>query len=230
MQRSKGEVIDSEIQKLNLKIIFGVLTVVLLLAAGGYFYFNYGKEGTPIPERPKKLINASEKIVHLDGLGDFTFGVSRALNEANPQNSLEIFLFAQRKNNLDYFLTLEEFISEAGLGMPQTLRENLGSYNFGRAGDPFLIFELTSIEEATEGAIMWERNMPEGLDVLFPKLGDGAAEDFRDEVIKNQDVRVFASGEAEIFYTFFNKKLLIITSSQKTLESILNQYAIFPPN
>ena len=221
----------------NWKLIFGILGALLIIAAGTLAYLEYFYRYTPSPEKPKKLINAGEKIIKLGRREDLRQEVDKALAEKIGEGDFRVFLFAETKNGLDFYLPAQEFFSELNLST-QKLLETTKNYNLGALGPsyPFLIIEVSRFEEAFASALEWEKSMPQELGVFFSELrGTGAvSRDFKDRVIRNQDVRVYESGPpaggGKIFYTFFNKNLFIITNSERTLGEILSRYAIFPPN
>lgn len=232
---------DKELQRVRIKIFIGVLLFLVAVAVGYLAYRDYilpAMNDEVIVEKPKKLINAQEKIIKLASASDLISEAQKEISRNFGPGDFYVFLFSQDKEGLEHYLSGQEFFVSSGFHLPSRLSLTIRNSNLGAVGSivagtknsPFLIFEVASYDDAFAGALEWEKNMPSELMSFFPDLKNAVEREFKDVVIKNQDARVFESGDGKIFYTFFNKKLLIITGSEKILEDIIKRYEIFPPN
>ena len=229
---------ESVLKSLKAKIIFGILGLIFIALTGTFFYFKITAPAPiPIQAAPKKLINATEKIIQIKTASNISEDLKNALGEKISESAIQVFLLTENVGNTNYFLTEDDFFMKSGIRPHIRLNQSVTGYDLGAIGgsgneknSAFLLFEISSFENAVAGALSWEKSMPKELIVIFPELERSTQREFRDEVIKNQDVRVFESGAGKIFYTFFNKKIMIITGSRKTLGDILSRYEIFPPN
>lgn len=97
---------------------------------------------------------------------------------------------------------------------------------------PFIIFKLTSFENAFGGMLNWEGDMAEDLLPIFAKVNllkvSATPPVFKDVVVKNKDVRVLSAGvgtstEPVLLYSFFDNRMLIITDSIETLQTIIDR-------
>jgi hypothetical protein len=215
------------------KIFFGIL-ILLLAAAGGIFtYYKYVARETPPlsnPIPPKKLINAGEKII---GVGE----IETALSQDYFAGGFLVFIPMEKRDGRDYYLSSDEFFLATKLNPPRELREAVSSYNLGVVGEgegkissAFLILEIISPDDAASGMRVWEKGMQKELEIFFPKLKIAIASEFRDDFIRNLNARTLGPGDGSLHYLIFNKKFLIIASSRKTMEDIIDRYTAFPPN
>lgn len=221
-------------------LIAGVLVFLALAGGGIWTYLNYksSPDDEIAPSRPKKLIAGEENIIEISRLEDFSEEVKRALSQKPASGSFKIFLFSVKSGDGSQFISLAQFLELSKLNPPPRLRSNLeayslGLFNSGGVWAPFLIFKAGSFENSFAGILLWEKAMPSELSIFFPELENVNELEvfFQDRIVKNLDARMFSrNAGSELWYAFFNKNLLIITSSQKSLEEILSRYAIFGPN
>lgn len=93
----------------------------------------------------------------------------------------------------------------------------------------FLIFKLSSFDNAFAGTLEWEESMASDLGPFFstfpflPTLASDSS--FKDETRYNKDLRVLRNSEGQIIllYTFFNNEKLIITDSEETMRILLSR-------
>ena len=87
----------------------------------------------------------------------------------------------------------------------------------------FIIFKLSSFENAFAGMLAWEATLKEDLNGLFlkPVTASSTPQSFQDIIYRNKDVRALVDGgEAYLLYSFFDSKTLIITDDLETLEQL----------
>ena len=130
----------------------------------------------------------------------------------------------------------QEFFAAIGAQLPADLTSSIGTDFFlgvhaTDGNQVLIIIPITSYEHAFAGMLAWEPNMGDDLSPFIERApgtltaadGSSAANTFKDIVIKNYDVRmqVDAGGNPKLLYSFPNRNLLIITSSQYTLVEAL---------
>src|SRR3989344_7104 len=204
--------------------VFGIL-IFLLAAAGGTVayleYFAPESNQAPIPEKPKKLINAGEKIIRLERREDFADETKNALAQNLPPGEFEVLLFSEERAGQMFYLLPSEFFSAACARPDQKILRAVSTYNAGVIGpsfqesknSPFLILEVSSFEEGATGMSVWEKKIPRELSFLFPEFSQVNELEVvpKNQIIKNQDARVLETPVGKMFYVFFNRKLIIIT-------------------
>lgn len=226
-------------RKISPKIFLAIFLFIVMAGGGWYVYKNFLFPEPPKPvdeDVPKKFINAQERIIKLASDSK----ISSAINAIPklPDGSFEILFFSRDENGARHFLTRLEFFLASGLHIPQKLFSSINNYNFGVLGwdgknYPFLVFEISSPEEAREGILAWEKNMPKELSGIFhnsKNIGASGETSFSDRVIKNQTARISDSSGSQVIYSLYNQKLLVITPSQEAFAAIISRYAVFPPN
>ena len=120
-----------------------------------------------------------------------------------------------------------------GVQMPDTLLRSLDApFMFGLIGGeqsvatPFIILKTTDYNIVRAGMLTWESSLPGDFDILFgTKIAAAtSAAKFTDTIIAGKDARVFGTiPNASLFYTFFDSRTVVITSSQSALERLVQQ-------
>lgn len=132
-------------------------------------------------------------------------------------------------------ITAGTFIASAKIPVSPALEQvlnapfSIGIYH-GKKMSPFLVFKILqgSYQNAFSAMIAWEPAMYGDLSPLFllppVSLPPGNAH-FTDIVIMNKDVRMLSamSGESVLYYTFFDKETLVITTSEDALGEIISR-------
>jgi hypothetical protein len=212
-----------------------LLSLFFLLGAGiGIFFYSTGRapEVPPPPPKVKSLIIADEETtITLTSKNRDEFGqkIQEELERGLKEGGIRVILLDSLK--------LEDFLKISGFKMPRRLEINLEDFTLGslRQGGndyPFLIFKIRSFEDSFAGILVWEKTMIGELRIIFENLPpwEEALAIFQDKVVKNQDARVLEyEGKTLLVYNFFNKNLLILTTAERALETIISRYTIFPP-
>jgi hypothetical protein len=228
---------DQGLKRARIKFYGSIILFLVLLGAGYFSYQWYINREIPpnLNPKPELLIRAEEKNIKLLNSDSFYTEVEKELSNDYAPGSFHVINFIQDLEGYDNYLSAIEFYTAARFKIPKLLASSTGDVNFGVLGPslenisnhPFLIIEVHHYEKASEGMREWEEKMPQELGSFFSFTNhDG---NFRDAVIRNLDARKFESGQAKIFYTFLNKQVIIITSSDRVLEDIIKRYEIFPP-
>jgi hypothetical protein len=92
---------------------------------------------------------------------------------------------------------------------------------------PILLVKLDSYENAYAGMLDWEKGLKDDILPLFAPDTEVANvspdASFSDLTVKNKDARVLRdnNGQTALIYSFYNQKLLIITTSESALRTLL---------
>lgn len=227
------------------KIIFaGIFFVLIAASAGGIYYFFFRPEANLTakdPEMPQSLISVDEKkVVMLDDDQRDTLleKFKAALNEPFEQGKIRAIYFQIAREGGKVYLPPADFVNISEISPPDKFMDYVRSYTLGALSKdeknfPFIIFKVSDPEGAFREMLNWERLIVNGFRGVFenlPVFGE-SNETFEDIIIKNQDARMLKNeGNPVLIYSFFNKNLLIITTSDRALAEIITRYEIFPPN
>lgn len=231
-------------------IIFGVIGLIIsgLAVAVFFIFFPKNPPREIILRPPQSLIPAEEEKVIEIKEGDrasIILSVQELLASRHPRKSLLSIAALQKKASGEkVFLEAQNFFRSLEIQLPpETPRALKGQFLLGifsganqlslKNNNLVFIFKITSYEQAFAGMLGWEESIVRDLAALMPRhLNiDTGNEVFRDAVIRNQDVRYIVNKEKEpvLFYTIFNRQILIITTSQEALEEIINRLTLSFP-
>lgn len=234
--------VDTGKRKQFFLLLLGSFLLIAVGLGGAWLAYNeYLKKTAPpvlaVPEN-RFITPQSSATIDLTGASRDTFFVS-TLKESQELSSVDLKHFVLTKSlGVDSSLiTTQEFFTLLGSSAPGPLvRAFEPTFMLGSLGESrFLIFKLASFENAFGGMLNWERNMALDIGPLFgtdPLLKSiGSESVFKDIVSKNKDVRVLfapvspgsATTTAALMYSFFNNKMLIITDSLETLQTLIDR-------
>lgn len=232
---------------LGLKITAVVISILLIGGGAAAFYFlkKTKQEPVVIIENTKLLpalipVQFETKINvdrHNPSYVRAAFDAERQRSKGNL-NEIGNVLFTAGEGELEASLSTEEFFAAAAMRPPEELRHTLSpKYMVGIHRFPlnqtFLIFETDAYEPAASGVLSWERNLEEEVgkflrspdDFAYPSGAEAALNRraFKDKVYKNLDTRGLFNekGELLFFYTFINRKYLVLTTNPETLGEIV---------
>jgi hypothetical protein len=176
--------------------------------------------------------------------------------KSNPASLTEALKIEQQKNlafgtTIQFDVIIEDalkgksrldssnLIQSFGWSPPTLFQNNVKQENYlfitynKLSHDLIFVFEVKDFAKALEAMFSWE---PKLWVDLKPFLGnqDFASleqQPFIDKVVQNNDIRLLknSAGETVITYTFFNKRYLILSTSEVALEKVIKQLIAFPP-
>lgn len=189
-QKKKQEYIQIEesVDHSNLKkVLFLIVSLVLVLAGISAFYFNNIKEKVvQTKEKPPEITS----LIASDHSTEFNLGVSvnrnvlpsllKVMAEVDSvSNSIEniyitknIISSDKKVKEFKKMITSEEFLSLIAIKSPNALIRSLtpdymlGIHSF-RENHPFIILKTESYENAFAGMLAWEKNIGKDLEQLF---------------------------------------------------------------
>ena len=137
------------------------------------------------------------------------------------------------------------FITLIGLPAPDVLFRSLndqwmlGTYNDNGTAAPFMVLTDNFFQNAYAGMITWENTMPDDFVDVFGYENKVTQQNgtstlasyfniqggFKDGVIENKDVRVFAEPDGTILllYSFVDNDTIVITTDENALAEIINR-------
>ena len=223
----------------TLAILFAVLILLGAGAFGSWYYYSQKGAEIPPPPRPRSLIAVDEEIEIELTQANRDISLRKAhevLSVPFKKGPFRRVVFSEPKNGGRSFIDTEEFLKIAKLEPPRGLKANLneftlGSLAQGTSSSPFLLFRVLSYPDSFAGMLEWEKTIANDVRLLFEGIPPLKGENFfRDVIVKNQDTRALEyQGGTVLAYAFFNKNILILSSSRQTLEQIISRYEIFPP-
>jgi hypothetical protein len=161
-----------------------------------------------------------------------------SLGEANaifqedvPISNLLYFPVVVGQNESRRLANVSEFFAVIGGRVPFGLIEGLEDkfmLMMYRTSEkwPILIFEIKSYERIFANINKWEKSMPDDLKEIFglPSLGS-TVKFFYDKEINNHDTRILNdnNGQPILYYSFFNKDYLVITTGEDALKEIFRR-------
>lgn len=211
-------------------LIIGALFFLSLGGLGAWYAYNEYKEKTapPVVIAPESRLIASENSSEINLVGrnrDYLISEVEAMVSASSTGLTHIVL----KNGLGLASTTQFFKLIESKAPGSLVRALKPVFMMGIVdGKRFLIFELTSFENAFGGMLTWEKLMPEELGPVFGKrevLKAITPESvFKDVIFKNKDSRaIYAGEEMVVLYSFYENRVLIVTESLQTLETLIDR-------
>lgn len=125
-----------------------------------------------------------------------------------------------------------EFLTTLSPKIPPELLRALDSrFTVGlhalNGNQPFMLFTISSYENAFSGMIRWESNLVEDIQGVFTDANTSGKK-FTDLSVHQFDTRIISSNTSKpiLIYTFLDKKYLLITSNTDTLLEIAKRVGV----
>jgi hypothetical protein len=215
------------------------LTILVILAAAGGYYFVYMKGSAPAAALPQELRvdtilpYAKASVLQLDGETNAIDTFAAAIG-STPIDAGTIHAFIAVPQGTTTFASIEDVFGKAEA--PSTLKRSLSSrYMLGaHASDtklPFIIVKNTYFQNAFAGMLEWEKSLRKNL-LSIIRISNPAENislsnsgTFEDSVISNVDARVLRNGAGEVIlaYAFSDKNTLVIATRADSLKFILDK-------
>lgn len=230
---------DAGKRKEFLLLLLGSVFLIILGTAGGWYgYRQYVKKtAPPVIIAPESRFISTQSEVAVDTGTTTRETLLVRLDEGwsgTGANELKHLVLKHGKHALAPLTTSAQFLSILETSAPGSLVRSLQPvFMFGALGESrFIIFKLSSFENAFAGMLNWEQTLARDLGPLFataPLLKTIPPESvFTDAISRNKDVRllsatVASSTEPALLYSFFDRKALIITDSLETLRVLVDR-------
>ncbi|PIR69570.1 MAG: hypothetical protein COU47_02335 [Candidatus Niyogibacteria bacterium CG10_big_fil_rev_8_21_14_0_10_46_36] len=242
-QQSKKKIVQAPEARTNYKKIIFILVIIVMLGgigvAGFLFLQNGGMQIAPRIEKPAPVYPLFDErtITVRNSPSDFVPEWQNLLLRSIPeQQMLGVFVFNELRQR---YLSPGEWFDFLGIQLPPSLRVSmtapwtLGIFGTPEGAKPVFIIPVTSFEQAFAGMLAWEQEQPLAIRNLLPQGSpERKFERFQDTIIKNQDVRFLQNdqGQTILVYGFFNRKILIITTSLAAMERVIDRFLVTPPS
>ncbi len=238
-QSRKEKLIELDSPRSKKNIVFITISAIFLLAGIGSVFFAFSKPSTPAdsanaPKNPSLIFVENEKQISATGINSEILAktISAEVSGANNKlDSMENVYLSEDVDGNEIALTTQRLFFFLDNRMPPSLLRSLGKkfmlgiHNFN-GNHPFLILQTNFYENAFAGMLGWEQYMARDIFPIFAiKISSDSPvflRPFEDKTIKNRDGRALKDDEGKIvlFYVFKDKKTIIITDSEYTLEEV----------
>ncbi len=170
-----------------------------------------------------------------------SFSLASAINERSKGDTNgvnAIFLTKINSQNQTETIDKDDFLSLIQGTTPESLKRSMDKdfllgkiVNKEKAENSyFLIFKINNYGQAYSTMLDWEQTLLKDLFIVFniniPESDQSFFEkQWTDMIINNKDVRILTGqdGEGLLFYSFVNKKTLVITTNKEALNEIMYQ-------
>lgn len=226
-------------------VIFIILSIVIII--GVFFIPKNGDELSVEIEIPSIILSNSTEEIHLKDLDRIGFikTINRKIESAESTlGSIINFYITIPDEDSNRIIGTQEFFNIIDADIRPSFSRSLesefmlGAHSFdGNQG--FLIFKVSSFDNAFSGILDWEKRMLEDLWPMFYEQkpntfttienteneAERFEKGFQDIIIKNRDARVLEteSGGTAIIYSFPDRNHLIITTEKSTLVEIFDR-------
>jgi hypothetical protein len=232
--------------------IITLISIILLLLGGSIIAFvvlNTKKtEKTPIvitPEWPSFITTEHKNEFNISGM-DQTKILTTLSNGIDtikiPTGNFYNVYLTSGTSTSRRLLNSKEMVSLLKFKMPDSIKRNLnplfmvGMY-YNEKNNPFVIFKVSSFENAYAGMLEWEAELERDFQILFRLPGYEEAgsllsdlkavekKKFRDAVILNKDVRLIKDENNQIIllYSIIDKETIVITTSDTAFKVIIDR-------
>lgn len=227
-----------------LKKALVIFFALLLAGFGAIIFLGRGEQDENVsiaqkPAKPPLLYPAFDEreIPVVQSPSEFLNGWQPLLDRNFPKNQmLGVFVFHEQKN---IFLPPGSFFEFLSISVPSPLLNSmeknwtLGVFGTDERAKPVFIIPVSSFNDAFKGMLDWEKDLPFAFRNILPKDHPTRAsfEQFEDVLILNHNVRVLKneSGAVLFAYTFFDRRILIISTTPSVIEGVLNRFLLVPP-
>lgn len=224
------------------KVFFLIFVSLFIIGLGLSFlyYFNQKKIEEAklivpvVVEKELFRIDKKEDVATFKTIPRTVFGnIQKKYTETSQKSSIDKLNFIGDENKK---LTSEEFFDYFDARIPNDLRNYLlPEYMFGLVTNetkstPFIFFSVSSDEIALPAMLEWEKNMPQDLEQIFTRevnqtsTSTALLPEFKDKIKLSRDTRAIEDENGDVFfYTIYEKRNIIITSTKDALSLILDR-------
>ncbi len=237
----------------ELVIGFGIVMLAVLVTSVVYLFFFHNNEEAPRQifevKIPTLIFPDYQKEIHLTSLKRSKINTSVEYQKEDvsiPLGKIIQLYITKQDINEQYIiedtdgykilLTSKSFFDTLDSDMPSTLERVLSpemmlGFHSSLGNNPFLIFEITSYENAFAGMLEWEKEILDDVFPIFKKEDSNvntADYRFEDVIISNKDVRAVLNkqGKLEFAYSFADKNTLVFINNESTLQEIFRRLRI----
>jgi hypothetical protein len=213
----------------------GGAVLIVLGAFGAWFgYREFEQRTAPptiaVPESRFIAVQSEDKLNFASTSREALIAFINEKSQGVSANELRHFALRKGSNDATPLATAAEFLARLETNAPGNLVRSFEPiFMLGTLGNSrFIIFRLSSFENAFPGMLTWEATMPRDIGALFANAESlksiGPESVFKDVISRNKDVRVLEVGGAPaLLYSFFDNQMLIITDSLETLSTLVDR-------
>lgn len=240
-QKREMEEMYKKVEGTPLKKFFWIIGSIIFIAGalyGGYFLLEKRNEknSPEIIQREESIISYDESS-NLEISFEENFGekIKIILNEKNSINKNDFIRNLNIEKNIGENTkeksSIKDIFSSLKLNPPASFMRSLsdkymlGMFLKSKIENPgyFIILETKDYNLTYAGMLEWEKNISSDLNYLFDlNINNNYDAIFKDKLFENRDVRVLynQNGDPILFYSFINKKNLIITNKESAIKEL----------
>lgn len=226
---------ESSLDKNTLKIVLVLVTSFFLIAAGAaggwYAYNEFTKKRAPaVISIPANRLISAARTVDADPA---TLSRSEIIGITARETEAE--MASGEVTHINIPVSTREFFETLETQAPgHLIRAFNPLFMLGilEAEQPsvFVLIRLSSFENAYAGMLSWEKNLIQDIGPLFSTRialnNVPQGQEFQDVITRNKNARALYGPEGTgvlLIYSFFDNDTLIITDSEKALETLLGR-------
>lgn len=222
----------------SVALSIGSIMILVSLLILGVFYItknNFSKEKVVVNDSlltytDKKETNILDKNISTVVKASV---VSERVGYKAKVNSILYLKFLHNRDDIKSSDILKALVPNISDSILRFLVKDLymvGVYSFD-TNETFFIFKVEDFGPVYSSMLAFEPYMKESFRDFFPNIDKSTfsgenANQFKDEVLKNNDVRVLRNdkGEVVLIYGFIDRKNLIITANEKVYNGLVSKY------
>lgn len=249
--KSAEEIAREESNKKLIFLLIGSLVLIALSSIiGWYAYKGYmTKTALPVVETAPNRLMISSGEVKIDtsrlSRESFISGIESVATKKIPNGAVVQIQLNKQTANTTAIITTYDLLNLLESRAPGSLIRSLNPiFMLGLLGGEtvyinatstsqlnhvFLLIKLDSFDNAFPGMLEWEKNMRDDILPIFASPETLATTSptalFSDLIVQNKDTRVLkdSTGQAVLLYSFFDNNMLIITTNEASLKSIIGK-------
>jgi hypothetical protein len=218
-----------------------LLASLILLGGGailGYYLYSQSPFSAPAPavterEESTSLVPSdSQTTVKIDGLTAQAIlsRIKAEISKTQKPGSIKEISVTRTEGGTSVRVSASEMAGAVGIPVPDIILRTLepgwmlGVYAGENGGNSAFVAVTTDLfQNAFAGMLSWESTMAND---LKPYVGTSTPQgQFKDEIVKNKDVRAFVAGDGStsFLYSFVDNSTLVVTGSNAALAEVINR-------
>lgn len=222
------------------KIILVLISIILIGLGSIVGYYLYNKSALVASKTPAvvkatllpALVPANSQLtLSVDGMNSATLysAIKNQLAKTQPSSTIRELILIEKKGDIEYRVSAPEMIALMGIKIPDIISRTLtpqwmlGTYTDGEGKHPFVIVTTNLFQNAFAGMLAWEPDMTTDLKNYLPFASSTLTAEFRDEIVRNKDVRALVTKEGTtiFLYSLIDNTTMVIAENENTLNALL---------
>lgn len=203
----------------GLMILFGLTIFVLI--------YKKAPSETSIQKTPSIIVYNQKQDINLTNVKKEDIAGAIASQKEKFQDKKLSVLFMQFLNS-NLVIDKQVFLSNFIPSMPDAVVRSSDLYMVGilvlDKNEPFISISIDDYNKVYVSMLKWENLIKKDLELVFGQ--DVSVSQFKDEVYRNNDLRVVKNNDNKtiLVYGFIDKKILIIASNEEVFMTLKDKY------